>query len=325
MFTKPWPTIRSLIFCAAALAAAGRLAHAQDAGKSKDEALDSLIEKLGAPRDGDQSRTVKAPAGSTNQKRSANGRDQTTAAKTNDVKAGKDGAPRKAGSDKLAPKDQAVDDLLQKLGETRDEPTREERPSGPARKDEAKGQGQQSKPGGVKLGEKEKAIDERLEEYAGRRKKRPNDDGERKGPIGEVIKQMREVEKRLGKPDAGEDTRNEQKQIVKRIDTLIEQARQSGSGMGQLLLRRVRQAGQQQGRQPGDEQGAMAQGARPMKPAKPTSKHSTAGGKDIWGHLPPELREVMDNSFKEIALSSKSELIKQYFLSINKGKLVREE
>ncbi len=69
----------------------------------------------------------------------------------------------------------------------------------------------------------------------------------------------------------------------------------------------------------------MAQGAPPMKPAKPTSQHSTAGGKDIWGHLPEELRRVMDNSFKETELDSKKELISRYFLSVDKGQLVREE
>ncbi len=39
-----------------------------------------------------------------------------------------------------------------------------------------------------------------------------------------------------------------------------------------------------------------------MKPAKPTSQHSTAGGKGVWGHLPPELRQIMENTFKEEAL-----------------------
>jgi hypothetical protein len=33
----------------------------------------------------------------------------------------------------------------------------------------------------------------------------------------------------------------------------------------------------------------------------------------------------MDNSFKETELDSKRELISRYFLSVDKGKLVREE
>ena len=72
----------------------------------------------------------------------------------------------------------------------------------------------------------------------------------------------------------------------------------------------------------GDQTGALARGMQPMKPAKPTSQHSTAGGKDIWGHLPDELRQDDGNSFKETALDSKAELISRYFLSVGKGKPV---
>ena len=177
-----------------------------------------------------------------------------------------------------------------------------------------------------KLGGKDKEIDDRLEELAGRKRKRPGaDDEQRSGPIGEMIKEMRDVEKRLGKPDSGEDTQAKQKQIIKRIETLIEQVRQSGSSAGRLTIRRRQRQGNQPGQQEGDQTGALAQGARPMKPAKPTSQHSTAGGKGVWGHLPDELRQIMDNSFKEEALTSKTELISRYFLSVGKGKLVREE
>jgi hypothetical protein len=231
-----------------------------------------------------------------------------------------------AGAGKVAPKDQEVDDLLQKLGETKDAPAPDDRPRSPGGGGhEPPEPSRPDKPRAPKLADKDKPIDERLEEYTGRKKKRQAGDDERKGPIGEIIKEMRDVEKRLGKPDPSEDTQNKQKQIVKRIETLIEQARQSGGSAGRLVIRRVRQPGQKGGQQPGDESGALAQGAPPMKPAKPTSKHSTAGGRDIWGHLPAELREVMDNTFKEMELASKAEMISRYFLSINKGKLKREE
>ena len=85
-------------------------------------------------------------------------------------------------------------------------------------------------------------------------------------------------------------------------------------------MRRRQQPGNQPGQQPGDQTGALARGAPPMKPAKPTSQHSTAGGKGVWGHLPDELRQVMENSFKEHELTSKAELISRYFLSVGKGK-----
>ena len=142
-------------------------------------------------------------------------------------------------------------------------------------------------------------------------------------PLKAVV-EMRDVEQRLGKPDPSEDTQAKQKQIIKRIDTLIEQVRQSGSSAGRLTIRFRRQQGNQPGQQ-GDQPGALAQGAGPMKAAKPTSQHSTAGGKGAWGHLPPELRQVMENTFKEEMLSSKQELISRYFLSVGEGKLKRDE
>ena len=58
---------------------------------------------------------------------------------------------------------------------------------------------------------------------------------------------------------------------------------------------------------------------------QPTGKHSNAGGKDIWGHLPAELRQEIENQTHEEPLSAKGELIDRYYLSVGKGKLVREE
>jgi hypothetical protein len=235
-------------------------------------------------------------------------------------------SPKSPGAGAVAPKDQAIDDLLEKLGATKDEPAPDDRPRRPGGSEEPRDAAQQPKAGQAKLGGKDKDIDERLKEYTGRRKKRAADDEERGGTIGEIIKEMRDVEQRLGKPDPSEDTQNKEKQIVKHIQELIEQVRQSGGGSGtRFVLRRVRRPGRQPGQQPGQEQGALARGAGPMKPAKPTSQRSTAAGKDIWGHLPPELQQVMDASFREMGLSSKAEMISRYFLSITKGKLVREE
>ena len=112
---------------------------------------------------------------------------------------------------------------------------------------------------------------------------------------------MRDVEQRLGKPDPSEDTQKKQKQIVKRIETMIEQAKQSGSSGGQAgRCGAFASRASSRVSSPAIRPGALARGAPPMKPAKPTSQHSTAGGKDIWGHLPAELREMMENSFKEI-------------------------
>ncbi|MGZ3316259.1 MAG: hypothetical protein ACXU95_03060, partial [Isosphaeraceae bacterium] len=170
---------------------------------------------------------------------------------------------------------------------------------------------------------KDKEIDDKLEEFAGKkRKKKGGEQEEGSGPLGEIIKEMRDVEQRLGKPETGEDTQSKQKRIVKQIDTLIQQMKQSGSSSS-MAMRRVRQQGQKPGDQPGQTPGANAAGAPPMKPAKPSDRHAPAGGKDIWGHLPEELRQEMENTFKEEALPKQAELIRRYYLSVAKQKLVR--
>ncbi len=73
---------------------------------------------------------------------------------------------------------------------------------------------------------RDKAVDEHLEELTGKRRKKKSEE-EDGGPLSEVVKQMREVERRLSQPDTGEETRKKQEQIVKKIETLIEQARSS--------------------------------------------------------------------------------------------------
>lgn len=292
--------------------AAGR---AQEPAGPRDDALDSLLEKLGGP----------APKG--RQEGPAGGD-----AKPDDkpaVDAAKPGEPAadppKADKGDVSTEDQAVDDLLEKLGATRDEPTPEDRPKRPGGGQEPPDEPDRRDSG---LSDKDKQIDERLEELAGRKRKRNRDDGrsgEGSGPMGRIIKEMRDVEERLGEPDTGEDTQGKQKEIVKRLEILIQQIRQSGSGSGKGM-KEVRQAGNKPGSQPGgDQPGANASGAPLSKPAKPTDKHALAGGKDAWGHLPPELRQEIDNLFKEDALPAAQELIRRYYLSVSRKKLVRGE
>jgi hypothetical protein len=308
--------------------------RAQDKEKTKDGALESLLKELNEPEQAASKADTPAKgaepnAGSPRKAKEAAGPKTGAAAKTGKTATNqmdKPSAPKSPDAGKVSSKDQALDELLGKLGEAKDEPTPDDRP-----KNRAPGGENQPPPRGDKkagadpLGQKDKDLDERLEELTGRKKKRPSADQERSGPVGEMIKEMREVEERLGKPDPSDGTQKKQKQIIKRIETMIEQAKQSGGSGGRMVIRRIPGPGQQPGQQEGDPTGAQARGAPPMKPAKPTTQHSTANGKDVWGHLPDELRQMMEATFKETELDSKRELISRYFLSVGKGKLVREE
>ena len=293
--------------------------RAQEPGKSKDEALDSLIEKLAEPKPsvppeqpGPQAKSEKKQ-GSTE----------------------KEVKPKKVGAADVATKDKELDELLEKLGETKDEPAAPDRggqrpppgqhgdePSPPSPGSAGKTKEREKVPG---LQGKDREIDERLEEFAGKKRKKNRGDQEQgNSPLGQIIKEMRDVEQKLGKPETGEDTQSKQKKIVKQIETMIEQVRQS-SGSGSMAMRQVRQAGQKPGDQSGQTPGSTGAGAPATKPAKPSDRRTMPDGKDIWGHLPPELRQEMENVFKEDALPAKQDLIRRYYLSIAKQKLVRGE
>ena len=247
--------------------------------------------------------------------------------------------PAKPGE--VAPKDKDLDSLLDKLGQTKDDASPDGRspepPPGGAddkKPDDGKGQGKDdkakkdSKPEAKPLGGKEKELDEVLDEIAGKKKKpkpgqKPGEKkpGEGEGPLGDLIKQMRDVEERLGKPDTGEQTRQKQTEIVKRLDTMIEQMKKSQS---QSQAMRMMRQGQKPGQKSGQE-GAMANGPPASLPEKPKPKSVVALDKNPWGHLPAELRAEMDNVFKEGALPSREDLIKRYYLSVSKKSLSREE
>ncbi len=323
---KPLESLLPALVLALALIGGLCLAAPVRAQDARDDALDSLLEKLSAP--------------AAKEKEADEPKDQTQDAD--------EGKPAKPAADeakedskdaaKVSDEDQAIDDLLEKLGATKDEPTPDDRPKQPGGAGEGEkppeppatgGDGEdenkeQRRDGG--LSDADRRLDERLEELAGRKRKRnqsESDPGEGSGPMGQIIKEMRDIEKRLGEPDTGDETRGKQKQIVKRLETLIEQIRQSNSGSGQGT-KMVRQAGRrQQGEQQGDQTGTNPGGAPLTRPARPTDRQVASGGKDEWGHLPAELRREMENVFKEDSLPIYQDLIRRYYLSVSRGKINR--
>ena len=314
-------------------------ATAQEPGtsKGKDEALDSLIEKLAKPdRAGKPASEAEKPAKQAKPEGSRAGTKPDTQAPSGGTPL-KPADASKPGTGDVSPKDKELDELLEKLGETKEQPAPEDNrrghpqagePSEPAPPAPGGGEDKEKKkkdrPKDTGLQGKDKEIDERLEEFTGKKKKKSRSEQEDgSGAMGQLIKEMREVEQRLGKPETGEDTQAKQKRIVKQIETLIDQMKQSG-GSGSMAMRQVRQPGQKPGNQPGQTPGANAGGAPATKPAKPSDRHAMAGGKDIWGHLPAELRQEMENVFKEDALPTKQDLIRRYYLSVAKQRRAGE-
>src|SRR5262249_23257738 len=122
---------------------------AQEREKPRDEALDSLLEKLD---------NAKAAAAAGDKE--------------------KGDAAKKPGE--AAPTDKPLDSLLEKLGETPDAPSPDDRPKGAPKPGEDKAPGQPGKQKAEKdqLKGKAKDLDEHLEELTGRRPKKKDGDGE---------------------------------------------------------------------------------------------------------------------------------------------------
>src|SRR5262249_54126795 len=136
--------------------AAAAVIRGQEPGKTKDAELDSLLENL---KDRDEAtssaskkaaKSVAAPqtkarsgeSGGAKKAASLDASKRSTAksgagsAAEKKPAAGQRGqskpAPKSPKAEALAPKDQAIDDLLGKLGESQDEPSRDDRPRNPA-------------------------------------------------------------------------------------------------------------------------------------------------------------------------------------------------
>jgi hypothetical protein len=289
----------------------------------KDDALDKLLKTLEAKQKADG-------AGKSEGQPKTEGQPKAGEQPKTDGKPKTEGQPKPStGGGTLAPKDQALDSLLEKLGETEETPSPNGRPTpGPGGQNPPAPTGP-GKPDPAALNGGEQDLDQHLEELTGRKRKKKDQqqDGEGSGPLSDVIKQMRDVEQRLGKPDTGEETRQKQEQIVRKIDQVIEQLRNSSGQSGKMTIREVRQAGNKPGGQQGGQgaQGNNANGVGPSRPNNPNNKSVLFTGKHEWGHLPSELRKEMDNVFKEEPLPERIDWISRYYLSVNKKGQSKEE
>ncbi len=287
----------------------GALAESQDAPSAKDDALDELLKKV-EDKDKATGSGGQAPAGS-----------DKPAAKPDNA-AAKTGA--KPSGD-VAPKDKDLDGLLEKLGASDDKPSPDERRPAPGEPQPGEKKKDDSKKTDSLKG-KDKDLDEHLEEAAGKRRKKKQQDADGDGPLSQVIKEMREVEERLGKPDTGEETRKKQAEIVKKMETLIEQAKNSqGQSQSKKKSQGMAKGKPQPGQNQGEQAGTTGGNAPFTKPVKPTDRRSLAGGKELWGDLPPEVRQDLDNVMKEGFLPSREDLIRRYYLSLSKKKPIRGE
>ncbi|HEX5444135.1 MAG TPA: hypothetical protein VFW87_09920, partial [Pirellulales bacterium] len=145
-------------------------------------------------------------------------------------------------------------------------------------------------------------------------------------PLARLNERMREVQRRMAHEQSGEKTQRLEREIADELAKLIEQ-----------IKRQARQSARSNASSSGSSRSQAQQpgaGARPAEqaadqPARDSSdrlrKDKTAEVdaeyqdllKDIWGHLPPHLRQQMEQSANEEFLPKYELEISDYFRALN--------
>lgn len=130
--------------------------------------------------------------------------------------------------------------------------------------------------------------------------------------LDEIARLMESVRARLGLGRAGTRVRNEEDEIIKKLEKIIEEKEKQRQQQQQQMAQGGAQGNQSQ-RPAEDSYPAQAQGAGDVDPRK------IAGNTD-WGNLPPKEREEALQSLGKDFPSHYREVIEEYF-----RKLAREE
>ncbi len=160
-------------------------------------------------------------------------------------------------------------------------------------------------------------------------------------PVTPIVKQMKAAETRLKGGDTGPDTRGIQAQVVRDLDKLIDAASrqqsqpshgmQKSPGGGKSPREDEDGSPQQQGsprqgqgsqQDKGDGPTATAGGSPPnrrggLRNPRAAAKSSRTGDRtlvrEVWGHLPPAVRERVRVDFSETVLPAYDDLVRRYF------------
>jgi hypothetical protein len=161
-------------------------------------------------------------------------------------------------------------------------------------------------------------------------------------PVAPIVKEMKAAETRLKGGDTGPDTRGIQAQVVRDLDKLINAASRQQSQPNRSMQkmpgggkspREAEDGSPQQQGSPKQGQGsqqdkgegptATAGGAPPgtrgglRTPRAVAAKSSRTGdrtlAREVWGHLPPAVRERVRVDFSETVLPAYDDLVRRYF------------
>lgn len=147
-------------------------------------------------------------------------------------------------------------------------------------------------------------------------------------PIARLNERMREVQGRIAKSQSGEKTQRLQREISDELAKLIDQVERQASKLGQSSSAssgssrsQARQPGQSsKAGEPSSEKSARdsSERMRKEKTVKVDAEYQDLL-KDVWGHLPPHLRQQMEQSANEEFLPKYESEISEYFRALNKS------
>lgn len=170
---------------------------------------------------------------------------------------------------------------------------------------------------------------------------------EKENKLDRVAKGMRNAGEKLDGEETGETTRKIQQQVIKDLEDLINQLQnpppQGGGGggggatsksmsgqlqqlqkSGQSSKSRSQQASAGPGaevKKPGGKEKEKAEGSEERSDAERKAAEEAARKKkldmDVWGHLPPHLREKLLNTYGERTLPKYQQLVKQFYESLS--------
>jgi hypothetical protein len=150
-------------------------------------------------------------------------------------------------------------------------------------------------------------------------------------PLLDIARRMLDVQSRIAGADGGEQVQGEQKKIIADLDKLIEEAKKSCNGSGscanpkQSSSRTPSSAAKKPGSKPGNKPSnkpAQQSSQRPpdKKAAKPDPAEMRNLIKDLWGELPPGVREQMMQNPTEQFVPQYESMIEEYYRRLAEGK-----
>jgi hypothetical protein len=157
-----------------------------------------------------------------------------------------------------------------------------------------------------------------------------------RGPINAIINGMQGAGERLKQGDTGSGTRTMQEKVVDDIQKLIDAAKpksrdgnqqpNSGSRRERGSQDREQQSHGKSGSDASSEPAGGGQPGRKSGAGKPLPSGKKLVGRpqrpllrEVWGHLPPALRERVPSDFHETILPDYDDLVRRYFEALLDG------